>query len=386
MNRKSILLSSIVLLVGLPILLSAATSTKNDPPQSGIPVSPRMPSATDTSIRLVNAESNSPSLSLSTTLKSQYASNLAFSSDSETLIVLKKPEDLQLWQVAKGDLKTTLHSERYPLSWSVETVPGTSLFATLSGFPPNRLVVLWDAKSRQIVRALNNSVVKEPRWLSITFSPDGALMASSHSTEREGSTGPYRYTVKLWDVETGRVLRTIAQSQANDLEFSPDGKLLAGSSNHSVRLWNVDSGKLVRTFEHFNIADIAFSPDGTRLATLRQETNPIGGDARLWNVKTGELLHTMKQENVAPGSALFTPDSQTLAVGSIKYEGKTKSNHKVSGAISLYDVKTGKNEWQKVLPEGEVNILALSPDGKTLATNSYGASKEEGAIKLWKLK
>src|SRR5258708_22048904 len=46
--------------------------------------------------------------------------------------------------------------------------------------------------------------------------------------------------------------------------FSPDGKhILTGSFDHTARLWDVDSGQLVRTFSGHTdwVLSVAFSPD-----------------------------------------------------------------------------------------------------------------------------
>ena len=96
-----------------------------------------------------------------------------------------------------------------------------------------------------------------PRW---RFRPDSRTLA----------TGSYDQTIKLWNVESAELIRTL-NGHTNwvfAVAFSPDGKTLAsGGYDKSIRLWNVADGEPKGVLEGHTAAvrSLAFSPDGKHL-------------------------------------------------------------------------------------------------------------------------
>jgi WD40 repeat protein len=68
--------------------------------------------------------------------------------------------------------------------------------------------------------------------MDVAFSPDGALLVSGSAHD---------FAVKLWDVESGRELRTFRHDdELMAVAFSPDGALLAsGGYDSQVYLWGI---------------------------------------------------------------------------------------------------------------------------------------------------
>jgi hypothetical protein len=190
--------------------------------------------------------------------------------------------------------------------------------------------------------------------MSVAFSPDGKLLASS-SRDR---------TIKLWDAQTGELRRTLTEHGGDvySVAFSPDGKTLAsGSGDRTVRLWDVETGKVRLTLKGHgeDVRSVAFSPDGKRLASGSKDKT-----LRLWDVRTGKLTATL--EGHALKSLAFSPDGKMLASGGLD---KT---------VQFWDVASGK---RRVLLEGHngcIEGIAFCPDGKTVASSS-----EDSTVRLW---
>ncbi|MFE3738496.1 trypsin-like peptidase domain-containing protein [Streptomyces sp. NPDC059134] len=189
---------------------------------------------------------------------------------------------------------------------------------------------------------------------SVAFSPDGRTLA----------TISYDQTVRLWNVDTGKTIRTFERNTdgAYLVVFSPDGRTLAIPTDKTVRLWNVDTGKTIRTFTgHTGIVNsVFFSPNGHTLATASWD-----GTARLWNTETGKTIRTFTGHTDAVFSAVFSPDGRTLATNSYDQ------------TVRLWNVNTGKTIRTFGRNTGGASSVAFSPDGHTLATNT------DSAVHLW---
>jgi len=146
--------------------------------------------------------------------------------------------------------------------------------------------------------------------VSLSVSP-----ASTGATRRLVTTGSGSGAIRVWDMDTGTLLRDMEGSlNSVRVSYSPDGLLLAAGDSgwaeaYAVRLWDPESGALRQTLSGHtrDIGGLAFAPDGQILAT-----GDWGGTTRLWDVAIGEQLGTLEQGHAVYGAA-FRPDGSRLA-------------------------------------------------------------------------
>jgi WD40 repeat protein len=122
--------------------------------------------------------------------------------------------------------------------------------------------------------------------------------------------------VKLWDAQTGKVLRTF-QGTSWGVAFSPDGKRLASvawdDQRGELKVWDTQTGgKLFLLKGHVHrVISVAFSADGKRLASVAYDEEMV----KVGDAQTGQELLTLQGgKNIR--RVAFSPNGHRLAGGS----------------------------------------------------------------------
>jgi WD40 repeat protein len=238
---------------------------------------------------------------------------------------------------------------------------------------------------------------------SVAFRPDGMQILS----------GSKDNTMKLWDKETGKEIRTFTgpgqkiyrshtlaggksiqmisyDNNVLSVAFNFSGNLvLSGHRSGAIILWDAVTGREIRTFSGHTggVNSVAFSPDGKKILSGSSDET-----VKLWDIETGNVIRTISGHT----SGNFRPDGEQILSsstdGTIKlwnavmdrelrtfngYRPTFSSDGKQilfnnSNNVKLFDAITG--EEIRSYPRG-ISVV-LSPDGKQFISGN-------SPMKLW---
>lgn len=290
-------------------------------------------------------------------------SGVVFSPDGRFIASSSYDRAIKIWDVGTGREIQTLEGHDSNVN-CLAFSPDGRLLASGSDY---RKIKLWDAATGHEVRTLTAGC---HHVSCIVFSPDGRLLAAA-SNPQGGETPP---TTQIWEVDTGRVIRTFGGHKygITSVAFSPDGWLLAVAGGHrTVKLWEMTSGRQVRSLDGMVVWDVAFSPDGHLLALGLDEGHDDKGEdysIKLCEVSTGRVLRTLRGHKYRVNCVAFSPDGRMLASGSN------------DDTLRIWGVAMAKETTILRGHDGWVWDVAFSPDSQLVASASW-----DDTIKLWRV-
>ncbi|MEM7426620.1 MAG: caspase family protein [Pseudomonadota bacterium] len=292
--------------------------------------------------------------------------DMVFTPDGRYLITASDDKTVRIWdlesrrtvRVLRGQIDEADGGKIYAIALSPD---GRYLaVAGHTGIEDARVhpVRLYNLESGELVKLYSGH--REP-VLSVSFSPDGARLASAGMDD----------SAIVWRTSDGKVLQQVRHRQGdiNVVRFTADGeRLVTGGDDSLVMLWRISDGRLIKLMRGHEklVRDIAIAPDGKTIVS-----SASGGGIRIWDAQSGDFQRELARRDVSTPALRFTPDGRQVLGGS-------------GGAPfepAVWDVRTGDTALTYRGHDNIVLAVAVSPDGKLAAT----AGGKNNEIHIWTL-
>lgn len=172
------------------------------------------------------------------------------------------------------------------------------------------------------------------------ISPDGRTLA----------TAGHDRVIALWDIETGRKLRTLQghNGAIYDLDFDVSGQVLvSASADETVKVWRVDTGERLDTLGQGEAEQVL-----VRFDDAQQRILAAGADRR---VRVWKLLSKDKP-TVSPMVAAVFAHEAPIQQLSLSHDGRWVATAAEDGTVKLWDAQ----RWQPLGLVGKLDDVATS--------------------------
>lgn len=233
--------------------------------------------------------------------------------------------------------------------------PGVA-FGDVAVDPADRIVAtshadgsvrIWDLGTGDVLRTIDAGTAGAP----LAFADGGRSVAVG--TEQGVAT---------WDVATGAGPVVVAGPRSPAvLAASRDGTRLAAASFDEVQVLEPATGRVVQLHGHvWPVASMQFTADGSRVGTAAND-----GKARVFDAASGALLLTLSG-NTGMTAVAFAEDGSLVAGGAS------------DGTVRVWDAATGE-QWARLAGHGaDVTRLAFQTGGRHLVS-----SGRDGSTRVW---
>jgi probable HAF family extracellular repeat protein len=343
-------------------------------------------------------------------------SSLAYKADGKRVAAGCGAGQIRLWDFAGGIVEKNVLTGCNQGPGALAFSPGGDILAEGGS---DESIRLWNmekgVQARLTAQYPRLGAGQSRSFVSLAFSPDGKLLAST-------SSGATECVVSVWDTSTGKErLRFAHPASFADLFFPTADKLwiAGGDSAGTFWLWKVDlaaafaappdyasmlpptargaenakttppgvrathvaDGPRARVeqlpdivVEHGqNFPRLRFSQDGSLAAIpLLVRADSI---VKVWHQGDKGERATFNAEQTKFYDVAFSPDNKLLAAA-----GEKIGDSDAAGVVNLWDLTAGKAAGTLPVPNGPVARVCFSPDGKTLV--SVGGA---GSVRLWEV-
>lgn len=175
--------------------------------------------------------------------------------------------------------------------------------------------------------------------------------------------------VWIYDVHTGDELTFLTDkvSDYSAIAISPNRQILATASENNIQLWNIDDYNLKDVYSGHTaeIKHLVYSKNGETLIS-----NSTDATIRVWDTASGELLSTLVGFSDPTTKVAISPDGKTIA----------STSYPDIDTIQLFDLDTGERYKTISTMNHILYELIFLPDGRRIA-----AGDRNGDILIWNI-
>ena len=233
--------------------------------------------------------------------------------------------------------------------------------------PSNEVVVVLDMNGNARLITLKTRTLSELPEIgkvnTVLFTPDGRLVTRDAQS------------INVWDLTTlqrlfGPLATDAGPLNADGLQLSPDGKLLAAWSGAALDLFDLSSGSYVRRLgpaQSGAVRAVAFTPDSQTIAVARAD-----GTIEVYALASGEVRTSIAAgEGALIDKLLFSPDATRLAASA--------ANLRQLGIWQADDGALVQNLQMPPVTIGEIFQWSILPGGQLFVVFS------DGLVTAWSL-
>ena len=301
---------------------------------------------------------------------------LALSSDGKLLAAAAFEGPLKLWDAQTGKLRATIGQGKVKVLAARFAADGKTLtVVTHTGD-----VVIWDLMANKQQKTVR---LGRLNLIAAALSANGKMLCTTANDPRATQSGR-GCPIQLWSVETGKPGKALSGHlyAAFELAFSADGKTLMSAGSRArtaadpqdapisvtyvpeVKLWDLASGSA--TARQLAGINYSFSADNKQIALTRQDQRSLKIMLEVWDTGANKNLLSTPAANDIIMSIALSPDGKVLATG-----GHSKQ-------VRIYDAEQGKQLAALAGHQSEIMKVAFSADGTYLASSDF-----KGAICIW---
>jgi WD40 repeat protein len=216
---------------------------------------------------------------------------------------------------------------------------------------------VWDVDTGRVVRTISTDGTPEGEGFlyGFAFTPDGKLLFSADYLAKTApvAMGDRNTRLYLWEYSSGKVLAQVDLGiDASIRALRPDGRMAACATFlGDVFLWDLEQNEvrhIVPGDRRTTIEDVRFAGEGKHLVVLQKE----GSLCQRIDVASGELLNQVELDS--PGRVALSPSGDLLGA------------YYHPDGLFLHDTSTGQKRRLPLKEQVNYLDLSFSPDGRTL--------------------